>query len=193
MDTFGLTETTGKSLDDVNAQLDAMGQKIFGVYGDVQQSIRDQIDGLAYRVGNVDRRVRASLNGHMREMQNRLSGPLNAIRSDLNNALDSARGQVNLIAVQHAPDIPSVPLPPLSPGQPSELARVYSVLANRDCSQFVAVPGDLGDWYAMGWVVPDGWLVQGQVTAAPADVPNILIHWQQPCKTVPPPQKATSA
>lgn len=192
MDGFGVPHPDNRDLAWVNTTLDDMSRRLYGVYGDVQTTLRDQIDGLATRLGRVDHRIRASLAGRLREMATRLSGPLTAIRQDVNGALDDMRGTLNLAAVHLSP-VSSTALPgPMAPGAMASRVQVYSVLANPDCSEYRAVPGDLGDWYSMGWQPPHGWTVQGQITALPEEVPGILARWSLPCKTSPTPLVAKS-
>lgn len=203
METFGLTRQVAADPEFVRAQLAENNDKLRGVIETMYDTVHGALNANAQKVQKVTNRLVSSVRGHLRRNNGIISQVNGALKQGVQQALDANTGMIGLIsadpalrdemrAVPPQPDPGAyVPQPPVAPapagnyGLPplplSITGRVYTLMASADCSQFIAVPGDMGDWYRDGWQPPPGWFVQETVHGTPDEIGKRLAELASQC------------
>lgn len=192
METFGLTRQVEADPNYVRQQLAENDAKLRGVIEAMYDTVHGALNDNSRRIQKVTSRLVTSVRGHLRRNNGIMNEVNGALKQGVQQALDANTGMIGLISADPAirdqmravPPSPNpgayTPQPPVAPpaAQPFGLpplpvsitGQTYTILANADCSQLVAVPGDMGDWYRAEWQPPPGWFVQETLKGTPEEI-----------------------
>lgn len=197
MQTFGLSKEVIPDADAVHQALDQNDQHLFDVAQQMANGVREQLNANAEKLAMVDKRLRSSVNGHVRRNFYLLKPVAQAMSDTVNTMLDQNQAVINgvvgtadmqdrgtLVPPQPAydgriPQIVPADEPPAAPLPAVPGARVYTVLLSPDHAQLVAVPGSVSTWGRTAWAPPAGWVPVRVLMATPQEMDDWLKAAQQ--------------
>lgn len=188
MQTFGLQKEVIPDGDYVREQLDRNDQHLFDVAQAMANGVREQLNANATNLAMVDKRLRASVTGHVRRNFYLLKPVAQAMSDTVNTMLDQNQAVINgvagtadmqdrarLVPPQPAYDgtIPQIvpadePLPAAAAAAPA--MRLYTIFLSPDHAELVAVPGNAAAWERQAWSPPAGWAAVRALLATPQEM-----------------------